>query len=166
MSLLESIWAYVLVFILAAAPFFEAYAVIPLAILAGLPTVPVIIIGLAGNILTILLLLLFIQKIKEWRRKKGKNDEHEEPSKRSIRAKKLWEKYGLPGLAFIGPLFVGSHLTAFMSVTLGGTKKGTLYWMIASITSWSIIFSIFAYFGVDLLGRNEDSFLKEIFNNQ
>ena len=162
MSLLDSIWAYVLVFSLAAAPFFEAYAVIPLAILAGLPTVPVMIVGLAGNILTILLLLLFIQKIKEWTTKKRKNDEQKAPSKRSLRAQKLWEKYGLPGLAFIGPLFVGSHLTAFMSVTLGGTKKGTLYWMIASITTWSVVFSIFAYFGVDLLGRNEDSFLKEI----
>lgn len=154
-NMIETLWPYVLVFIFAALPFFEAYGVIPLAMLAGLSTVPVIILGLVGNILTVLLLIIFINKFKEWRQKRSKNKEEKSPTKRTIRAQNLWKKYGLPGLAIIGPLLVGSHLTALMSLTLGGTKKKTAYWMTASIILWSTTFAILFYFGIDLLGHKE-----------
>ncbi|UOE95030.1 small multi-drug export protein [Alkalihalobacillus sp. LMS39] len=152
MNFVDTLWAYVLVFLLAAAPFFEAYGVIPLALIAGLSPIPVIILGLAGNIFTVYLVILFINKIKEWRKKKKGDDEEKAPTKRTIRAQKLWNKYGLPGLAMIGPLVVGSHLTAFMSLTFGGTKRKTAYWMTASIVIWSITFAILIHFGIDLLG--------------
>ena len=155
MNVLDTVWPYVLVFIFAALPFFESYGVIPIAMIAGLSPVLVIILGLAGNILTVLLLIVFVNKIKEWRQKRRKNAEENESNKRTLRAKKLWKKYGLPGLAIIGPLFVGSHLTAFMSLTLGGTKKKTAYWMTGSIIIWSLTFAILVYFGIDLLGHRE-----------
>ncbi|WP_216831352.1 small multi-drug export protein [Alkalihalobacterium elongatum] len=157
MNLIDSLWVYVLVFIFAALPFFEAYGVIPIAMIAGLSPVPVIILGLVGNIVTVLLVVAFVNKIKEWRekRKKRKNEEDNSPNKRQQRAQKLWKKYGLPGLALIGPLIVGSHLTAFMSLTLGGAKKKTAYWMTASIVIWSFTFAILVHFGIDLLGHGE-----------
>ncbi|MCT8136736.1 small multi-drug export protein [Anaerobacillus sp. CMMVII] len=164
MSFFELLWAYALVFLLSAIPFFEAYATIPLGIIAGLSVIPALVIGLAGNILTVILLIIFINKIKDWRKKRKNETEENQPSKRSLRAQKLWKKYGLPGLAMIGPLFVGSHLTAFMSVTLGGTKKRTVYWMITSITIWSLLFSILAHFGIDLFGDRDHSFLEDFMN--
>lgn len=154
MNVLDTLWAYVLVFIFAAVPFFEAYGVIPIAMIAGLSPVPVIILGLVGNIITVLIVIVFVNKIKEWRQKR-KGDEEKAPGKRAVRAQKLWKKYGLPGLAIIGPLFVGSHLTAFMSLTLGGTKKKTAYWMTASIVIWSLLFAVLVHFGIDLLGHGE-----------
>ena len=162
MSLPSLLWAYILVFIFAAAPFFEAFAVIPFAIVAGLSSIPVIILGLAGNILTILLLILFIERIKEWRKSRKGGEEQRPESKRSLRAQKIWMKYGLPGLAFIGPLFVGSHLTAFMSLSFGGTKKATMFWMVASITIWSITFAILIHFGIDFLGFADRGLFKDV----
>ncbi|RXT07160.1 small multi-drug export protein [Ammoniphilus sp. CFH 90114] len=156
MGTFDGLWGYGLVFLFSAIPFFEAYAVIPLAILAGLSTLPVIILGLAGNILTVLLVILFLDKIKQWRKKrKGDDEDTTSPTKRSIRAKKLWIKYGLPGLAFIGPLLVGSHLTTFMSVTLGGTKQSTANWMVASLVIWCSVFTVLAYLGIDFLNLGE-----------
>ncbi|WP_096200197.1 small multi-drug export protein [Bacillus sp. FJAT-45350] len=154
MNLFDSLWTYALVFILAAVPFFEAYGVIPLAILAGLSPVPVIILGLIGNIVTVLFVIVFVNKIKEWRLKR-KSGEEKSGSKRTLRAQKLWKKYGLPGLAIIGPLIVGSHLTAFMSLTLGGAKKRTAFWMTTSIVIWSLTFAVLVHFGIDLLGHGE-----------
>ncbi|MGO4886601.1 small multi-drug export protein [Anaerobacillus sp. MEB173] len=154
MNLLDTLWAYVLVFIFAAVPFFEAYGVIPIAMIAGLSPVPVIILGLVGNIVTVLFVIVFINKIKEWRQKEKSNEE-KAPGTRAVRAQKLWKKYGLPGLAIIGPLFVGSHLTAFMSLTLGGAKKKTAYWMTTSIVIWSLTFAVLVHFGIDLLGHGE-----------
>lgn len=151
MNILEYLWAYVLVFILAAAPFFEGYGVTALAMIAGLSPLAVIIIAIVGNVATVLLLIAFVDKIKEWR-KKRKGGEEKEPGKRMVRAQNLWNKYGLPGLALIGPLVVGSHITAFVGLTLGGTKKKTAYWMIASIVIWCIVFALLVHFGIDFLG--------------
>ncbi|MGM0845713.1 MAG: small multi-drug export protein [Bacillota bacterium] len=159
MDVVDTLWGYILVFLLAAAPFFEAYGVIPLAMIAGLSPVPVIILGLAGNILTVLLVIVFINKIKEWRRKR-KNGKENSESKRGLRAQKLWKKYGLPGLAIIGPLLVGSHLTALMSLTFGGSRKKTAYWMIGSIVLWSLTFAILVHFGIDILGHEERNFFE------
>lgn len=160
---MKLLWAYILVFILAAVPFFEAYGVIPLASIAGLSVVPVIILGLVGNILTVLLVILFMNQIKNWRKKRKNNNDQEE-SKRSLRAQILWRKYGLPGLAMLGPLLVGSHLTALASMSFGGTKKTTFLWMSASITIWSIVFTVLIFLGVDFLGL-EDRAVINYFNH-
>ncbi|MCT2537849.1 small multi-drug export protein [Aquibacillus koreensis] len=155
-------WGYVLVFILSAVPFFEGYGVIPIAIVAGLGVVPVVLLGLIGNILTVILVIIFIDQINNWRKKRKKEKEQKE-SKRSTRAEKIWKKYGLPGLAMLGPLVVGSHLTAIASMTFGGTKKKTFLWVSSSIAVWSIVFTILISFGIDILNF-EDRGLINYFN--
>ncbi|WP_456274793.1 small multi-drug export protein [Bacillus sp. AK031] len=162
MEFFELLWAYAVVFILAAIPLFEAFGVITLGILAGLPVLPVVLISLFGNILTVLLLILFIDKIREWRRKRKGEKPEKQQSKRAVRAQNLWKKYGLPGLSLIGPLFVGSHLTAFMCVTLGGQRKKATIWMVTSITVWGLVFAILAHYGVDFLGYEDKGILKDL----
>ncbi|MFP7298302.1 small multi-drug export protein [Neobacillus niacini] len=148
---MKVIGGYVLVFVLAALPFFEGYAVIPLATIAGLQVVPVFLIGIGGNILTVFLLIKFVEQFQNWRRKRKNTDEHKE-TKRTKRAFHLWKKYGLPGLAMFGPLLVGSHLTALASMSFGGAKKSTFLWISVSIIIWSIVFTVLLYFGIDFLG--------------
>ncbi|TCT23406.1 putative small multi-drug export protein [Melghiribacillus thermohalophilus] len=151
---MKLILGYVSVFLLAAVPFFEAYGVIPIAAIAGLPVVLVTLLGLAGNLLTVFLLLAFIDQFQNWRRSRKQSKDLNE-SKRSKRAQKIWRKYGLPGLALLGPLVVGSHLTALASMSFGGAKKKTFVWITASITLWSITFTVLLYNGVDFLGLKD-----------
>ncbi|TBX39652.1 small multi-drug export protein [Bacillus thuringiensis] len=151
------IWTYFIIFLLAAIPFFEVSMIVPIAIIGGIPAVPVIIIAFLGNLLTIILLIVFIDSIRNWRKKKKTNEEINE-SKSHQRAKKIWGKYGLPGLAFIGPFFVGSHLTALLAVTFGGTRLKTLILMTASIAFWAISLGSAAYLGFDFLVKDEDDF--------
>jgi len=151
------IWTYFIIFLLAAIPFFEVAMIVPVAIIGGIPVVPVIIIAFLGNLLTIILLIVFIDSIRNWRKKKKTNAEIHE-SKNHQRAKKIWGKYGLPGLAFIGPFFVGSHLTALLAVTFGGTRSKILLLMTASIAFWAISLGTAAYLGFDFLVKDEDDF--------
>lgn len=145
---------YIIIFLLAAIPFFEIMAIIPIAIIGGLPVIPVMLVAFLGNLFTIILLILFLDKFREWRRKrKGKE---QEDSKRHKRARALWDKYGLPGLAFIGPFFVGSHLSALLALTFGGTKAKTLSLMTASLLTWTIVLGLAAYFGFDYFIADED----------
>ena len=106
---------YIIIFLLAAIPFFEIAVIVPIAIIGGLPAIPVMIVAFLGNFLTIVLLIVYLDKFREWRRRK--KGEEDMSSKRHKRAKSLWDKYGLPGLAFIGPFFVGSHLSALLAIT-------------------------------------------------
>lgn len=141
------IWTYTLIFLLAAIPFFEIMVIVPIAIVGGLPSAPVMIVAFLGNLMTIILLILFIDKIKQWRQRK--KEQGEPNSKRQKRAKNIWTKYGLPGLTFIGPFFVGSHLSALLAITFGGEKKRTLYWMTSSLLCWTLVLGISAQYGFD-----------------
>lgn len=148
------ILTYVIIFILAAIPFFEVMAIVPIGIIGGLYPLPVVIVAVLGNLLTVTLLIFFIDKVKKWRKKEKSEDTN--PTKRQRRAKHIWKKYGLPGLAFIGPFFVGTHLSAFMSLLFGGTRKRTFQWITSSIIAWSLVLGISAYYGFDFFSANEE----------
>src|SRR5690625_5418188 len=111
--------------------------IVPIAIIGGMPAVPVIIIAFLGNLLTIALLIVFIDTFRNWRRNKKANEEKSE-SKSHERANKRWEKYGLSALAVIGPRCIGTHLTALLAITFGGTRSKTLVLRTASIAFWAI----------------------------
>lgn len=67
-----SIWEYVIIFLLAAVPWIEVAAVIPLGIIRGLSSTYVVIVAFLGNLSTIILLVYLFDKIKDfWVRKKG-----------------------------------------------------------------------------------------------
>lgn len=150
------IWTYFIIFLLAAIPFFEVAMIVPVAIIGGIPAIPVIIISFLGNLLTIILLIAFVDSVRNWRKKKKGNKE--KIKSKNKRAKKIWDKYGLPGLAFIGPFFVGSHLTALLSISFGGTRSKTLSLMTASIATWAILLGSAAYLGFDFLAKDEEGF--------
>src|SRR5690625_6445365 len=107
--------------------------IVPIAIIGGMPAVPVIIIAFLGNLLTITLLIVFIDTIRNWRKNKKDNEEKSE-SKSHKRANKIWGKYGFPGLAFIGPFFLGILLRAFLSLSFCGVGSQLCILMTAIIT--------------------------------
>lgn len=154
--------AYIVVFLLAATPFFEVVAVIPLGALAGLNTFLVTVVGLLGNLLTVFLVVFLTEKLTGWlerrRERKGK-----EPSRRGTRAQKIWNKYGLIGLAVSGPILVGSHLAAFLSMSFGGDKKRVMVWMAGSLIFWAGLAGILTELGLDIFyqGTERNGFLVE-----
>ncbi|TFW47250.1 small multi-drug export protein [Bacillus sp. 005/A4HT-01/001] len=162
---MDIVWGYVLVFILAALPFFEVVGVVPLGILSGLHPVTTAVIGFVGNFLTVLLLIVFVDRFKAWwlKRKEEKHDEKRE--KKQLKARKVWERYGLPGLALIGPFIIGSHLAAFMCMSFGTKRKQVTVWMTVSLIMWTALAASltgagFHYFAPDSNGLFGDIFSK------
>ena len=91
---------YAIIFLLAAIPFFEVAAIIPIAIIGGVPAIPTMIVAFLGNLLTIVLLIIFVDKIIARRKKRKKNKEEDDSKSINVHAI-FGGKYGLPGLAFI-----------------------------------------------------------------
>ncbi|MUK88406.1 DNA-binding protein [Ornithinibacillus sp. L9] len=156
--------AYIVIFLLGATPFMEVIGVIPIGVAAGLPAFPVVILAFLGNILTIWLLIMMMDRVKLWlqrrKEKKGKNI----PEKREKRAVTVWKKYGLPGLALLSPILIGSHLGAILAMGFGGTRKKITFWMTSSIIGWTIVMGIASYFGIDYLFKQtgREGFLTDI----
>ncbi|WP_153730597.1 small multi-drug export protein [Sporosarcina obsidiansis] len=139
---------YLLVFLTAAIPGFEVLVAVPLGILRGLSPTVAIVIGFAGNASTILLEIIVFHKVKAWwERKKKKNVT--KSSKRTVRAENIWRRYGILGLALLGPVLIGSHLAAFLALTLGSSKQQTATWLLLSLGIWSIVFGVLAALGID-----------------
>lgn len=145
-------WEYVTVFILAAIPWIEIVAIIPLAIAGGLSPIPVSILAFTGNLLAILLIIALYKKWSEWReRKRKEKGVTKKVTTRRQRAKKIWERYGLPGLALLGPFFVGTHLTAVMALAFGSRKNFVTFWMSFSLVVWTVAMTAASYYGLDYL---------------
>lgn len=143
--------AYLILFLLGATPFFEVVGVIPIGVAAGLPAIPVTIVAFAGNIITIWLLILMMDRVKTWLQKRKEKKGKEMSEKRQKRATRIWKKYGLPGLAIVSPILIGSHLGAVLAMGFGGTRKKITFWMTFSILGWTIAMGVASYFGIDYL---------------
>ena len=143
---------YFMVFLGAAIPWLELAVVIPVGIVGGLNPFWVIVTGIVGNMVTVVALIIGYDKFKLWLAKRREGKEKPE-SKRSERAKNLWNKYGLPGMIMLGPILIGSHIAAFIGMALGATKKSTLLWSTISIGAWALAFGIVTALGFDFFVR-------------
>lgn len=129
--MLELFWQYALVFLAAATPWLEIIVVIPVAVGVGLAPVPVTVVSFIGNALPVFGIIALFRR---WEARRG-------PVRRrwSKRAKRVWDRYGLPGLALAGPLITGIHLAAIMALALRADRRRTAVWMSLSLAIWSLV---------------------------
>ena len=152
MNFLLEVWQYILVFLLGAIPWIEVAVVIPLSIVAGMNPFLVGMLAFLGNLSTVYLVIIFFEKFQLWRSRKKGTEAEAPKSKRHARAVNIWNKYGLPGLALLGPLLIGSHIAAFIGILFGAKKHTTLFWMTVSLALWTVVITIVSIYGIDFLG--------------
>ena len=138
---------YLLVFVLAAVPWLEVLVVVPIGVALGLDPVIVAAVAFAGNVLPIYGIVLAHRRVAAWlaRRRGG-----EEPS-RYTRARRIWNAYGLPGLALLAPIVTGVHLAAILALGLGARGRSTLAWMTVSIAAWTVVITVASVAGASVL---------------
>ena len=107
------------VFIAGAIPWFEAIAVVPAGILIGLDPVATVIAACAGNIITIALFSYGSDQIRSWFRRRREATGKTGDSVRFVKAQQAFDKYGIYGMAALGPVFVGTQFAAAISVAAG-----------------------------------------------
>lgn len=128
---------YFLVFIFAATPALELWAVIPVGITLGMNPLGVAIFGFLGNLIPVYIIIVFFARIKRWLQSRGYIDDN--PAKSRKRSYKFFKKYGLPGFAIGAPFLVGVHIAAFLVLTMGAKRRKAMLWMTVSIAFWTVI---------------------------
>jgi hypothetical protein len=117
------------VFIAGAIPWMEAIAVVPAGILVGLNPVATLIAAVVGNIR---------ERLINRRVKQGKPAELPKLEK----ALKAFDKYGVYGLAALGPILIGTQFAAAAAVTAGVKPLRATILIIASLTLWAIAIAV------------------------
>ncbi|CAB4544756.1 MAG: hypothetical protein F2536_02670 [Actinobacteria bacterium] len=138
------------IFIAGAIPWFEAIAVIPSGIIFGLDPILTVIAAVSGNAITIFVFAYAGSQIRQWlisrREAKGKVGE----SKRFAKAQAAFDKYGIYGMALLGPILIGTQFAAAISVAAGVKPFKSASLVTAGMVIWSVLIAwVLVAIGVD-----------------
>ena len=145
---------YVAVFIAAATPAFEVWAAVPLGIVAGLPWIPVVLVGFVGNLITLLPVIYAGDKIKAWYRRWRKKPTADEvvdadsPTAKETRKTRILERFGVPGLAILGPFLIGVHVASAFAMASGANRRAVIFWFSISIFVCAFLSGLLAEIGI------------------
>ena len=130
-------WGLIGIFIAGAIPWMEAIAVVPSGIILGLDPIATVIAAAIGNAITIFVFAYLgstiRSKIIERRISKGKSAE----SPKFEKALRAFDRYGIYGMAFLGPVIIGTQFAAAASVAAGVKPLRVSILITASMILWA-----------------------------
>jgi hypothetical protein len=130
----------------------EAIAVVPAGILFGLDPVLTVIAAVAGNAITIFLFAYAGSSIRTWliKRREAKGKSGDSPKYQKAIA--AFDKYGIWGMAALGPILIGTQFAAAASVAAGVKPLKVSILITASMALWSIAIAwVMVALGVNIL---------------
>jgi hypothetical protein len=71
-------------------------------------------------------------------------------SKRRARVERLWNRYGLIGVAFQSPVFAGTLISTLVALGLGAPPRKLLFWMSMSLVFWGGVLTGAAVLGFSI----------------
>ncbi|MEI4828405.1 small multi-drug export protein [Bacillus sp. FJAT-53711] len=145
------LWQYLVLFLLAFAPWMDVSIVVPLGIVWGLQPFAVGLMAFTGNLILVLLLGFFFKQFAKWRTARKLKKGITTPSKKETRSRRIWERYGIPGLALLGPILVGTDIAAVLALTFGSSRRHVISWMTVSLAVWTVIFVVASMYGFSFL---------------
>lgn len=128
-----------------AVPFIESQGVSALGVLLGMWPPLVILLGILGNGVAVAVIIWFAERIHAWRVRRKPSLEAN-PTRRQLRLRSWFDKWGIPICALAGPVIFPSHFTALMLVSFGARKKPVAIWMAVSIIAWAVVAGVSVYF--------------------
>lgn len=146
---------YLLVVLFAATPWIEIAVVIPIAVGLGLDPLLVGATAFVGNLGSVLVLLAFHRRIARWRARRrddSAEDDADSSTRRREWARRVWDRYGLPGLSIASPILTGVHLAALLALAAGSSRAAIARWMTVGIAIWTVVLVGGSMLGVSALG--------------
>lgn len=130
-------WGLIGIFIAGAIPWMEAIAVVPTGVILGLDPIATVIAAVLGNAITIFIFAYLGStiraKIVERRVAKGKTAE----SPKFEKAFMAFDRYGIYGMAFLGPIIIGTQFAAAASVAAGVRPLRVSILITSSMILWA-----------------------------
>jgi len=106
---------------------------IPTGLILGLPPVMSGAAATAGSLLGATLVTLAGERLQHWVYNRRWF------AKRRQRVERLWNRYGLIGVAFQSPVLAGTLLSTLVALGLGAPARKLLFWMSISLLFWGTV---------------------------
>ncbi len=124
-------------------------AAIPTGVLVlKLPPAVAAICAWAGYTAIAAAMLVIGEPARRWIVKKFKISAEPDPKKLFWR---VWQRWGLPGLALLAPVTIGPYFAALIALALGEKPRRLMFWIAAGVVPWCILFAVLAGSGVNVL---------------
>lgn len=141
---MDPVWQWLGVILISAIPTIESDAGSFIGVLAGVSLFVAIPAAVIGNVSSMLFAVFAADKIRFFAKKK--NGTLESTPKSQERARRLFDKWGVPGVSLFGSwFFLPNQLTSGLMVGFGASQKKVILWQVISIVVWAIVFGLFAH---------------------
>lgn len=143
-------WAqWIGIMLISAIPFVESYFGAAIGILVGIHPVVAIVAAILGNAVS---MLAFVFGADAARKKvlDGRGSTTE-PTPRRARLKRMFDRFGVPGVSLLGQTILPSQITSGAMVSFGASRNAVILWQCISIVVWGVAFGLLALGGVNLL---------------
>jgi membrane protein YqaA with SNARE-associated domain len=128
---------------------FEIYAAIPAGFAFGLSPWTIFFASLTGGLAGVFVAAFLGDKIRAFFHKK--RPAKDESVKKHPMITRLWNKYGIIGLGFLGTLSVGAPISIAVGVGLNANLKKLLTWCCIGVVTRCILFTLIGHYGLKLL---------------
>ncbi len=119
---------------------------LPVGLALGLPPVVSGIAATSGGLVGAVLVTVAGERLQRWLYSRGWL------SKRRKRIERMWERYGILGVAFQAPMLTGAPLGTLVALSLGAPAKRLLFWMCVSLVLWGAVLTGAAALGFSIFG--------------
>ena len=141
-------WAgWIAVTLVAAIPFVESYFGSVIGVAIGLNPIVAVLVAVIGNVITMLAFVLGADKARTKVRQSRGTDE-EEPTPKRARLKRMFDRFGVPGVSLLGQTLLPSQITSAAMVGFGASTSRVISWQIISIILWGALFGTLAHLGI------------------
>lgn len=142
-------WAGIM--LVSAIPFVESYFGSVIGVAIGLNPVVAILMAIIGNVLSMLAFVYGAGAIRDKATKNRTKDD--ESSQKRQKLKRMFDKFGVPGVSLLGQTLLPSQITSMAMVGFGANRNAVAFWQIISIIGWGVLFGVLATLGVNLALR-------------
>ena len=122
----------------------DLWAAIPAGLVLGLPPVLSGVAATSGGLLGAILVTIVGEQLQRWLYRQHWF------SKRRERVERLWNRYGLIGVAFQSPVLAGTLISTLVALGLGAPPRRLLFWISVSLVFWGGVLTGAAVLGFSI----------------
>lgn len=126
-------------------PYVEAEGAAILGIVAGIDTFVAIPVAIVGNAIALAVVVWVIGAARSGVTR-GRTTA---TSPKRQRMRRVFDRYGVPGVSLLGPLLLPSHVTAAAMVGFGAPRRRVFVWGVVAVALWAVLFGVLVHLGVE-----------------
>ena len=126
---------------------FEIYAAIPAGFAFGLSSWSIFFASAAGWLIGVFVAGFLGEKIRTFF---DKNKPVKEKQDKHPMVHRLWNKYGIIGLGFLGTISVGAPISIAVGVGLNANFKKLMTWCCVGVVTRCVLFTLLGHYGLKL----------------